>query len=130
MEMRFCECGCGQSIPLAKINFPKAGLVKGKQSPARFLRGHNLRVIRPPWWKGDEVGYRALHTYLSKHFPKAGICDECGEAKRTDYALIEGRTYSRDRADYRELCRPCHLEYDGNDVGKRATERALAQKAG
>ena len=31
------------------------------------------------------------HTFLSKHFPKSGVCDECGAAKRTEYALIKGR---------------------------------------
>ena len=90
----FCECGCGS-------------LTK-----ARFARGHHLRVIHPPWWKGDDAGYRALHTYVSKHFPKNGICDECAQVKPTDYALIHGREYSRDRANYRELCRVCHTTYD------------------
>ena len=109
---RLCECGCGEPIPLAKINRAKDGLVKGQQSPARFLNGHYLRVHHPSWWKGDDVGYRSLHTYLSKHYPKTGICDECGKVARTDYALIKGREHSRDRADYRELCRKCHMVYD------------------
>jgi hypothetical protein len=128
--VKACECGCGDPIPLAKFNRPKDGLVKGQQSPARFIRGHHLRVVRPPWWKGDDVGYRAVHTYMQKHFPKTGVCEGCGGSAKTDYALIAGRTYSRERVDYRELCRPCHLEYDGNDIGKLATERALARKAG
>ena len=60
----------------------------------------------------SEVSYNALHTYLRKHFPKSGICDECGEAKRTEYALIKGSEYSRNREDYRELCKLCHNRYD------------------
>jgi hypothetical protein len=60
-----------------------------------------------------DAGYGAIHTYLRRHFPKTGICDECGEAAaRTEYALIKGRTYSRDREDYRELCKRCHNAYD------------------
>ena len=86
--------------------------------------------MHPPWWKGDAVGYRALHTYLSKHFPKTGTCDECGGSKPTEYALIKDRAYSRERSDYRELCKRCHNEYDDIDLGKLATERAAARRAG
>jgi hypothetical protein len=130
--VKTCECGCGGSIPLAKVNRPKDGLIKGQQSPARFLRGHQLRVVHPPWWKGEAVGYRAIHTYLQKHFPKTGICEECSESGKTDYALIKDREYSRDRADYRELCRSCHVAYD--DVGAPSVRRragaAKRQEAG
>jgi len=94
--VKTCQCGCGQP------------------TPARFLRGHHLRASHPAWWKGDAAGYRAIHTYLQKHFPKTGICDECGKSgEATDHALLKGHTHSRDRADYRELCRSCHMIYDG-----------------
>ena len=126
--MKICQCGCGRPIPLARFNRPKDGLVKGQQSPALFLRGHNIRASHPAWWKGDAVGYRAIHTYLQRHFPKTGTCDECGAASaRTEYALIQGRAYSRDRADYRELCKRCHNEYDGIDIGWLATQRAAGK---
>jgi len=83
-----------------------------RETGARFLRGHHLRVERPPWWKGDQAGYRSLHTYLNRWFPKTGTCDECGQGKRTEYALIHDRRYSRNREDYRELCKLCHNKYD------------------
>jgi hypothetical protein len=98
-----CQSGCGQPIP---------NLSNGRQSSARFLRGHNIRASRPAWWKGDDAGYAAIHRYLRQHHPKAGACEECGEPGKTEYALIKGRTYSRDRADYRELCKRCHNGYD------------------
>jgi hypothetical protein len=93
-DTRLCQCGCGQ------------------QSAARFLRGHNIKASHPSWWKGDDAGYEAIHRYLRQHFPKTGTCEQCGIKARTDYALIKGRTYSRDRSDYRELCRRCHIGYD------------------
>lgn len=79
---------------------------------------------------GDDASYRALHTYVNKHYPKKGICEECEQIKPTDYALIHGRKYSRNREDYWELCRVCHTTYDrkkdhgeppmmtGNDISR------------
>jgi hypothetical protein len=110
---RLCECGCGGLIePAVYGSKRKDGTYPVRDSGARFLRGHHLKSEHPPWWKGDEAGYRALHTYVSKHFPKAGTCDQCGQAKQTEYALIHGREYSRDRNDYREMCKRCHNAYD------------------
>jgi hypothetical protein len=108
--VKTCQCGCGEV------------------TAARFLRGHNIKATRPSWWKGDDVGYRAVHTYLQKHFPKTGVCDECGETRKTDYALIKGRQYSRERADYRELCKRCHNEYDNIDPGRIRNERAALKR--
>jgi hypothetical protein len=65
-----------------------------------------------PHWKGTAVGYRAAHMWVNKYHPKTGICEDCGMATRTDYALIVGGTISRERTDYRELCRGCHMQYD------------------
>jgi hypothetical protein len=104
-----CQCGCGHPAPVATRNFISSGIVKGQ--PLRFIRGHNARVA-VPWWKGDDVGYNALHAYLRKHYPKSGFCDECSKQKPTEYARIKGREYSRDRMDYRELCKACHNLYD------------------
>ena len=63
-------------------------------------------------WKGDQAGYWALHSYLSRHYPKSGACVCCGAQSATYYALIHGRQYSRDRHDYLELCAGCHSRYD------------------
>jgi hypothetical protein len=131
-----CECGCGSPAPLASQTDPKRGWVKGQ--PLRFVHGHNRRGKQNsvehrakistsnlgrkgfdsgsshPNWKGDQAGYEAIHIYLNDHFPKVGICDECKHPRRTHYALITGRSYSRNRDDYRELCSPCHGRYDSS----------------
>lgn len=116
LNMQLCECGCGEPAPIAAKNHTKHGYVKGQ--PVRFIKGHSIRGGRAPWWKGDAAGYRAKHTYMSKHYPKSGTCESCGKSGYTEYALIKGREYSRDRQDYQELCRPCHNSYDGMGGGR------------
>lgn len=98
-----CQCGCGQPTAISPRNDYKRGYVKGQPVPR--LPGHAA-------WKGDAVGYYARHAYLRRHYPKRLVCDECGRETRTDYALIHGRPPSRNREDYRELCRACHKQYD------------------
>jgi hypothetical protein len=50
--------------------------------------------------------------YLNAHYSKEGIREECGKAATSQWALIKGRSYSRNRQDYRELCVRCHMQYD------------------
>ena len=108
---KLCECGCGQPAPISPGNDNQGGWLKGQ--PKKFIRGHNIKNDRAPWFKGDAAGVGALHTYVRKYFPKSGVCEECGKrTSRTEYALIKGRQYSRDRSDYRELCKLCHNRYD------------------
>ena len=66
-----------------------------------------------PNWKGESVGYGSLHQWLNDNYPRSGVCEQCGQAARTSYSLIHGRSYSRDRGNYREQCYPCHNAYDG-----------------
>jgi hypothetical protein len=79
-------------------------------------------------WKGDSASEWAIHKWIRKHYPPTGTCEECGEAPEpttfmqggkiitrsgTEYAFLRHPDpYTRDRSDYRELCRPCHWELD------------------
>ena len=110
-----CECGCGEETPRAKRTYGYRGVVKGQS--LRFINGHNSRLrLGPdhPQWKGEDAGYMAVHNWLRRNREKTGICDECGEVRRTDWANISGR-YLRDAGDYRELCRGCHVVFDGRE---------------
>lgn len=60
------------------------------------------------------TSYGAIHRHLQRHFIKTGQCVRCESIRRTEFALITGRAYSRNREDYLELCVPCHRRYDGN----------------
>lgn len=63
-------------------------------------------------WKGDEVGYGALHDWIKSRKPKPELCEECSKRKVYDLANISGE-YKRDINDFRWLCRKCHMKEDG-----------------
>jgi hypothetical protein len=43
MEIKVCECGCGNPAPIPKLTVRRRGWVKGQ--PLRFIKGHNFRQI-------------------------------------------------------------------------------------
>lgn len=125
--MTLCECGCGQPAPIAHQTDRAQGYVKGE--PRRFVKGHHRRVQpcsketreriaatkrgeRNPNWKASS-GLNETHTALRRAHPKRGRCEQCGREGRTDYAFLRHpEPYTRERADYVELCRSCHTAYD------------------
>lgn len=66
-------------------------------------------------WKGDEIGYNALHTYIKNNKPKPELCENCKNKKPFDLANISGE-YKRDINDFEWLCRKCHMEKDGRMI--------------
>ena len=119
--VKLCECGCGEPAPIATETSTARGHVKGQ--PLRFVMGHARRGRVGPFRNPD--GYDAIHTWLLKHFTKSGICEECGRSAKTDFALTKGRGYSRNREDYRELCRRCHVHYD--TLGTHRSPESIAR---
>jgi len=63
-------------------------------------------------WKGDDVGYGALHTWIKKKKEKPEFCEICGKEKPYDLANISGE-YKRDVNDFQFICRRCHVKQDG-----------------
>ena len=79
-------------------------------------------------WKGDNVGYRAIHDYMTRHKPKPDRCELCDEKKPLDLACVS-ETYTRDPDDYRWVCRTCHHLLDGRidnlgEYGKKKNENS------
>jgi hypothetical protein len=62
-------------------------------------------------WKGTKAGYKVIHAWMNKHFPRQGICEECGAKGRTEWASKD-HEYRRVREDWIELCPPCHKSMD------------------
>lgn len=63
-------------------------------------------------WRGDQVGYYALHDWVARHRDKTGKCEHCGTTeKRTEWSNVSFE-YRRDLNDWQELCHQCHFQYD------------------
>jgi len=86
-------------------------------NPTAFIKGHKtwnkgLKGKTPPNYKGENVGYDALHDWVNRHKGKANKCEHCGK----DHGRIEwankSHEYKRDLNDWLSLCKPCHSTYD------------------
>ena len=72
-----------------------------------------LRGAQHGMWRGDDAGYHSIHAWLTRNHPKADVCEECGKAKKTEWAFMRHpEPHTRKRGDYRELCRRCHYHFD------------------
>lgn len=68
-------------------------------------------------WKGDNVGYHALHNWVSRNLGTPNICEHCGKSglkgRYIDWAN-KSQKYLRDLSDWIRLCKSCHKIYDLN----------------
>lgn len=65
-----------------------------------------------PYWKGDNVGYAALHNWIRRRLLKPERCPLCEVSAPYDLANIS-QEYKRDITDWEWLCRRCHMLKDG-----------------
>ncbi len=119
-NVKLCECGCGQSAPLARQTDRKRGY--RKDEPMRFRQGHGGHTTRPlaerVWSKikrgaADECwewqGYRDRHGY-----GKVGITGRRVDvASRVVYEIAVGSIpdgyFVCHRCDNPPCCNPAHL---------------------
>ena len=104
--------GGGHSMPHSQETIEKFKII----NKAKAKHGKDV------WnWKGDKVGYDALHSWVERQLGKPDTCEECGKSKlkgrQIHWANISG-DYIRDIADWRRLCAKCHGAFDAS---KRAT---------
>ena len=99
-----------------------------KQKLREKLRGkpnvHNQNEGNP-LWKGDEVGYDALHEWIKNRKPKPALCEICNERPSKDLANISGE-YKRDVNDFQWICRRCHMKSDGRLLNLKQNRGGLA----
>lgn len=91
-----------------------------RKKNSESVLGHDrTRLEKNPAWKGDKVGYKGIHEWLSRHATKKGVCQKCKKRPKpwanrkfgTEWANISGR-YLRRLDDYIELCCKCHYRFD------------------
>ena len=83
-------------------------------------------------WKGDKVGYAALHEWIKRRILKPEVCPYCKVRPPYDVANKSGE-YKRVVDDWIYLCRRCHMESDGrlerliNRVSRKTLEQRLCK---
>ena len=95
------------------IGRPPAPGYEERLAKARAKFGHP-KGPESPSWKGDAVGYGALHAWVKKMLGAPMQCSRCGTTERKwyDWANVSGE-YKRDISDWVRLCRSCHRKQDG-----------------
>jgi hypothetical protein len=83
----------------------KTTYVTKKGIPRHWLDGE-----RNSSWKGDEVGYQALHDWIRLHYGKAYKCEVniLHKSPRYHWANIS-KKYKRDITDWKQMCTSCNL---------------------
>lgn len=80
--------------------------------PKTAFKSEDLLGKKHPKWKGNNVGYIALHDWVKRKLGRPCECVYCGEReKQLDWANIDHK-YKRQLEDYISLCRSCHRKYD------------------
>lgn len=87
-------------------------LARGSRPPTAGLKGKDS-----PSWKGDDIGYFALHTWVKRNLGKPSQCINGCIAKRYVWANISGE-YKRDLSDWHESCDSCNFS-DGVKIAIR-----------
>lgn len=89
-----------------------------KENPTSFKPGFepwNKGTVglmpTPKNFKGDNVGYDALHDWVRRKRGKAILCEWCGSKKTVQWAN-RSHEYKRHIDDWLSLCKKCHIKYD------------------
>lgn len=78
------------------------------------------RGFVPKNFKGDDVGYDALHDWVKRWKGKAKICIFCQSITNVQWAN-KSHEYKRDLEDWLSLCYKCHRVYDRKNGWGKAT---------
>ncbi len=138
-KKKYCSVSCSKK---GKPSWNK-GLPKTWISPGDFPKGHE------PWnkgqgeyakklgfgkwmigrkgeqshvWKGDKVGYEALHQWVYRELGAPNKCTHCGKSSKYPQGMHwanKSNEYKRDLSDWIRLCAKCHKAYDKGKKQKR-----------
>ncbi len=117
LKSKFCSRKCVAISNKGKKPW-NTGL-KGYTNGGTFKKGHKGVNIPPEdahhMWRGEKVGYTALHHWVRKHLGSPPTCVLCWRTnlagKSIGWANISGE-YKRNLNDWMRLCKRCHSRYD------------------
>lgn len=113
----FCSYQCKFKFQFNGSSWSKGLVLPYKERPSMkgrivspstvFKKGH----FPAHMWKGDNVGYVALHAWVRRKKGKAKKCEHCGSDKNVQWANKD-HEYKRNLIDWLSLCGSCHSKYD------------------
>lgn len=92
---------------------------------ATYCQNCSNKGERAHQWKGDKVGYGALHTWVSKTLGAPKSCNHCGTTNGRFEWANKSHEYKRDSDDWIRLCYSCHDKYDNTRTKQWETMRRL-----
>ena len=115
---KFCSVKCSNKW---KVGKPSGA--KGTKKPS--ITGENHYA-----WKGDDVGYGSLHSWIIRELGKPDTCEMCKKTGLTGNKIqwaSKSRKYKRDLDDWIRLCSKCHSIHD-EKLGVRNSKRTEFKK--
>lgn len=106
---KFCSLSCGSRF------YPSGRLGKKNSQYQKDMVRLKSSGRNNPNWKGDDVGYFALHSWVNRKLGIPDTCDHCGKSGLTGHKIHwanKNHEYNRDLADWLRLCVTCHKKYD------------------
>lgn len=106
----------GKRIPVDIVDKIKETKRKnGKVGNSQYFKTHRFIGKNHKLWKGDKVGYYALHSWIIRTMGRPSTCEQCGRknlsGKFIQWANKSGE-YKRIKNDWIRLCAKCHYHYD------------------
>jgi hypothetical protein len=90
---------------------PNTEFKKGQEPWNKGVPFLQIRDENHPTWKGNDVGYQGLHSWMRLRLGKANRCEFCGKTGRIHWAN-KSHEYKRNLDDWIQLCPKCHKKYD------------------
>lgn len=103
-KYRVRPSGLKYNIKVENSTWIKPG--EHKSPETQFKKGY-----MPHNFKGDQVGYDALHDWVRRHKGKPIKCEFCQGIKKVQWAN-KSWLYKRELDDWLALCYWCHRKYD------------------
>lgn len=146
---RYCSTKCGYKSRLGKSSWNKGKKMpfKHRKMSLGFLPKMSFKKGNIPWnkgktiiqtrnekngqWRGNDVGYDALHDWIKLRLGLPKQCELCKTIKSQVYHWAnKSGDYKRDTTDWIRLCVPCHKKYDLKRKYEKKVFRFIARTNG